>query len=154
MAEGFSDRGRASYKYQYSVPAALHGQDLQGWFGPVNMFQGADFQRALMSMLGNFVTMDNPSISAQIANGANATNAYASNPATNWPTFNLYAPYQMDLNVTGGTPFQAMPFGAPHNVTELAGATNDFTLVDAYTFEGGRGFRCDFWRSVARIVPE
>lgn len=25
---------------------------------------------------------------------------------------------------------------------------------DAYTWEGGRGFRCDFWRSVGELVPE
>lgn len=31
---------------------------------------------------------------------------------------------------------------------------NDFSLVNAYTWEGGRGVRCDFWRSMAGIVPE
>lgn len=28
MAEAYSDRGRTSYKYQYSVPSALHGTDV------------------------------------------------------------------------------------------------------------------------------
>ena len=34
------------------------------------------------------------------------------------------------------------------------GQTNDLGLVDAYDWEGGRGKRCDFWLSIARIVPE
>jgi hypothetical protein len=43
-----------------------------------------------------------------------------------------------------------------HNETEYRdpGLTNNFTLVNAYTWEGGRGYRCDFWRSMAGIVPE
>lgn len=34
------------------------------------------------------------------------------------------------------------------------GLTPNFSLVDAFTWEGGRGVRCDFWRSVAALVPE
>lgn len=34
------------------------------------------------------------------------------------------------------------------------GLKNNFTLVNAYTWEGGRGYRCDFWRSVGAVVPE
>jgi len=34
------------------------------------------------------------------------------------------------------------------------GLTNNFTLVNAYAWERGRGYRCDFRRSVAGIVPE
>lgn len=34
------------------------------------------------------------------------------------------------------------------------GLMPNFSLVDGYTWEGGRGQRCDFWRSVADIVPE
>ena len=42
------------------------------------------------------------------------------------------------------------------NVTVMVGPTlrNDISLVNAYTWEGGRGYRCDFWRSVGPIVPE
>ena len=51
MAEAFSDRGRASYKYQYSVGVALHGTDVAAYFGPLNKNQGSDFGLAFMSML-------------------------------------------------------------------------------------------------------
>jgi carboxylesterase type B len=30
MAEAYSDRGRTSFKYQFSVPPALHGSDVSG----------------------------------------------------------------------------------------------------------------------------
>lgn len=61
----------------------------------------------------------------------------------------------MNLNTTGGTIKQV-------NVTENLqyfvrldpGVVNDFRLVDANSWEGGRGARCEFWRSVAPRVPE
>jgi hypothetical protein len=50
MAEAFSDRGRRSYKYQYSVPVATHAADVTGYFGPAAQDQGPDFELAFMSM--------------------------------------------------------------------------------------------------------
>jgi hypothetical protein len=50
MAEAFSDKGRNSYKYQYSVPAATHGADVTGYFGPATPNQGPDFELAFMCM--------------------------------------------------------------------------------------------------------
>lgn len=41
------------------------------------------------------------------------------------------------------------------NVTvyEGPGLRNEFTVVDAWAWEGGRGVRCDFWRGVGAVVP-
>lgn len=41
------------------------------------------------------------------------------------------------------------------NVTERRGPglRNDFQLVNAFTWEGGRGVRCGFW-SMGVLVPE
>jgi hypothetical protein len=49
-----------------------------------------------------------------------------------------------------------VPVTATINLTEAVGPglRNNFTLVNAYTWEGGRGYRCDFWRSMAALVPE
>ncbi|PMD42219.1 hypothetical protein L207DRAFT_580889 [Hyaloscypha variabilis F] len=154
LAEAFSDKGRSSFRYQYSVPLAIHGADMPGYFGPAAVTQGPDFEYAFMKIWGNFTTQDNPSIIAAIANGASSNNCQQTNPASTWPPFNIYAPYQINLNETGGVPFST-PFGY-ENVTEYEGpgSRNDFTLVSAYTWEGGRGFRCDFWRSIAVTVPE
>jgi len=42
------------------------------------------------------------------------------------------------------------------NITEFRepGLMNNFSLVNAYTWEDGRGVRCDFWRSMGVVVPE
>lgn len=49
MAEAFTDRGRSSYKYQYSVGVAQHGADVAGYFGPRPATNGPDFELAFMS---------------------------------------------------------------------------------------------------------
>lgn len=107
-----------------------------------------------LEIWGNFITKDNPSITTAIANGASSNRSQQTNAASTWPPFNIYAPYQINLNETGGMPF-SVPNGAG-NVTEFMGPglRNDFTLVDAYSWEGGRGYRCDFWRSMGVSVPE
>lgn len=109
-----------------------------------------------MTIWGNFITQNNPSISASIANGVNGTgnNGLA---ATAFPAWNLRNPLQVNLNETGGRAYSAMSYDplAP-NLTQFEGPglVNDFSIVDAYSWEGGRGIRCDFWRSIGMIVPE
>jgi hypothetical protein len=58
----------------------------------------------------------------------------------------------MNLNQTGGT---LVPQNSTVANTYLTGPSlmNNFTLANAYTWEAGRGARCDFWRSVAPIIP-
>lgn len=62
----------------------------------------------------------------------------------------------MNLNVSGGTPFAFNLSYIQANLTEYEepGLLNNFTLVNAYTWEAGRGYRCDMWRSLGAIVPE
>lgn len=160
VAEAFTNNGREAWKYQYSVIGAQHGADVTGYFGPPKPNQGPDFERAFMTIWGNFITQNNPSISASIAAGGNASMSSSTapaNPITNWPVYTVANPYQINLNETGGQAYAAPSFSrnAP-NITQFQnpGLKNDFQLVDAYAWEGGRGARCDFWRSVAAIVPE
>ena len=144
-----------SYKYQFSVIPGNHGADNYAVFGPPQINTSPDFVRAFQTMWGNFIVNNDPSISAAIANGANST--AVSNPATNWPVYSKAAPYQLNLNETGGTPFVTQPLGPTGgNATEFEdpGMKNAFDVVNAYTWEGGRGRRCDFWRSVGSMVPE
>ncbi|GAB7352186.1 hypothetical protein MBLNU459_g2664t2 [Dothideomycetes sp. NU459] len=161
MAEAFTDKGRSSYKYQYSVPAAQHGSDVQVYFGPRPMNVGPDFENAFMSIWGEFIVNNNPSISAVIANGNSLSNSsittnLTANAATNWPAFTIYAPYQLNLNETGGTEYSSTLIPGINGTEQYEGPgrQNSFSLVNAYTWEAGRGYRCDFWRSVAPIVPE
>ena len=98
---------------------------------------------AFQTIWGNFITTNNPSIPASIANGANLNESVQGNAIEEWPRFEVYAPYQIDLNQTGGTEVE-VPFGMTRNITVMGGPTarNNITLVNAYTWEGGRG---TFW---------
>lgn len=158
LAEAFTNNGREGWKYQFSAGAAQHGADQSAYLGPLVPFQGPDLRTAFQTIYGNFITKNDPSISAEIAAGASSNSSSPMSPADPWPAYNLAAPYQLDLNQTGGVPFQIPPYPGENlaNVTEFAepGLRNNFSLVNAYTWEGGRGMRCDFWRSVGRIVPE
>ncbi|KAL8889300.1 MAG: hypothetical protein Q9192_006041, partial [Flavoplaca navasiana] len=163
LAEAFTNNERVAYKYQYSAIPAQHGVDVNAFFGPALPGQGPDYVRALMTSWGNFIAANDPSIPSDIAAGANGTSPESNQPnaASNWPPYSLAAPYQINFNQSGGVPFDASAYpGFPgiqlDNVTQFSdpGLRNDFSLVNAYTWEGGRGMRCDFWRSVARLVPE
>lgn len=102
-----------------------------------------------MTMLGNFIVHDDPSIPTAIANGITTGNMTA-NPASNWPPYSIYNPQLLDLNTT--CPAIEYIAGLPycHGPREK----NTFRLANAYTWEGGRGFRCDFWKSMGELVPE
>ncbi|KAL8942674.1 MAG: hypothetical protein Q9216_001528 [Gyalolechia sp. 2 TL-2023] len=171
LAEAFTNNGRVGWKYQYSAIPAQHGADENALLGPADPNQGPDFSRAFMTIYGNFITNNDPSIPADIAAGnsslpVNSTDPSTEDPlpsqpnaATTWPPYTLAAPYQLNLNQSGGVAVETPPYpGEPalDNVTEFhdPGLRNDFSLVNAYTWEGGRGMRCDFWRSVGRIVPQ
>ena len=71
-----------------------------------------------------------------------------------FPQFEIADPVQVNLNTTGGMPYESVNGNLP-NVTafEGEGVRNAFGVVDAYEWEGGRGTRCDFWRSVATLIP-
>ena len=156
LAEAYSGTDNlVSYKYQFSVIPGNHGADNYAVFGPPQINTSPDFVLAFQTMWGNFIVNNNPSISAAIANGANST--ATSNPVTDWPVYSKAAPCQMNLNETGGTPFVTQPLGPTGgSAIEFTdpGMKNAFDVVNAYTWEGGRGRRCDFWRSVGSRVPE
>lgn len=169
MAESYSGQGRKAYKYQFSALPGTHGADVAGYFGPLGAIPtlSLDFQRAFMSksiivhvsvptntyhaaaIWGNFIKSSDPSISDAIAVGPSSNQTVDTNAASSWPAFSNVAPYQLNLNQTGGT----ISTGA--SGLQLTGSSlrNNFTLANAYTWEAGRGKRCDYWRSVAAIVP-
>jgi hypothetical protein len=158
MAEAYASQYRTAYKYQFSALPGTHASDLDGYFGPLGgvPYLSADIQRAFMTIWGNFISQGNPSISNAVAVGSSAKPTIKVNAAARWPAFSVSEPYQLNLNQTGGTPaVGTMGVYSPVNTTFFAepGLMNSFSLVNAYTLEQGRGVRCDFWRSVAPIVP-
>lgn len=144
----------AAYKYQYSVPASQHGADLYAeGLRAITPNVSPQFSKAFQTMWGNFITHNNPSISSELANG-DGSKKY--NPASNWPHFSRSNPKMLNLNETGGVEWETLVVAGTPNVTEYEepGLRNDITLQNAWTWEGGRGDRCDFWRKMGAKVPE
>ncbi|PVI00985.1 alpha/beta-hydrolase [Periconia macrospinosa] len=161
LAESYSSSGTGSgYKYQFSVVNAVHGADTAAVFNnPPGPNRGPDFVRAFSHIWGNFIIHNNPSISSEIANGAQSNNASAS-ALENWPRFTAGDKKMVNLNQTGGelvpTAVLDAYFMPTLNVSTYQGEglRNDLRVVDAGAWEGGRGARCEFWKSVAERVPE
>ena len=157
MAEAYTGNGRTSYKYEFSVLPGVHGADVNGYLGPLGKvpYLSADFQRAFMQIWGNFVTQSNPSIPASVAAGS-SSGTTTTNVASQWPAFSVAEPYQLVLNQTGGQLFtDTSRTMAAADTTYLVqpGLVNNFTLGNTYTWEDGRGVRCDFLRSMADMIP-
>ncbi|PVH84457.1 carboxylesterase type B [Cadophora sp. DSE1049] len=160
LAEGFSSPGHGAYKYQYSVPAAIHSTEETAYFGGSQPNIGPDFMKAFMTIYGNFITKGDPSIPSSIAHGDHAnTTRSKPNPISNWPRYTLDKPLQINLNETGGQEFTALTGGFLDKLIfarehQGPGLRNDIRLVNAYDWEGGRGKRCEFWREMGALVPE
>ena len=153
LAEAYTSNGRTAYKYQYSIPVGTHAVDSSAVFGPATPNQSPEFSNAYMRIWGNFIMKNDPSIPTAVANGNSSGSA---NPASDWPEFHVYAPYMINLNETGGTPYEIDVLGDGTNETQFEepGLVNSFEKVNAWTWEGGRGYRCDFWKQMGIIVPE
>lgn len=156
MVEAYGGQGRTAYKYQYSALPATHGADVRAYFGPLGGVPslGEDYQRAFVSkwpstnilkrvltieeIWGNFVIQQDSSISNEFTAGTSLNGTAGTNAASMWPAFSIAEPYQLDLNQTGGVlSMGSQEVGSAINTTYLTGSTrrNDFTLVDAYTWE-------------------
>lgn len=157
LAEAYScSEGREAYRYQYSVPAAEHGADLDAVLRERPPNVSPQFFETYSTIWGNMVVKDNPSVSNLLANG---NCSEETNPVSDWPLFTVHGehPWQMiNFNLTGGEPYSAQPVPTMPNVTqhEGPGLTNDIRLVDAYSWEAGRGARCEFWRNISDRVPQ
>ncbi|KAH8174972.1 carboxylesterase family protein [Sarocladium implicatum] len=153
---------RKAFKYQYSVPPALHGADGNAALYAPSGNIGEDLSMAYKAILGNFITRDDPSIPVQLAvgeddkpHGEEGQVGDGFKEIANWPLYTIARPYQFSFNQTGGEAMEIPLDDEGVNVTTYVppGVSNSFGLFDAYIWEGGRGFRCDFWRSMASRVP-
>jgi hypothetical protein len=130
-----------SYHYQYSVPFAVHGADITGYFGPITPNQSPEFSAAFKKIWGNFIIQGNPSIASESA-------------IAHWPGWTGgHESKMVNLNETGGVPYEMPSLWG--NITQYMepGLENDFSIANAYTWEGGRGKRCEFWKSKASKIP-
>lgn len=148
FASSFAGNGHTAFHYQYSVPFASHGADISAYFGPPTDNQGALFVKAFQSIFLNFIQTSNP-LSEDFA---------AQNLVPSWPAWTEIMPHHMlNLNISGGTPYTTVTaIGGGRPVTQFRepGLRNNFTLVDADIWEGGRGTRCEFWKRLGPSIPQ
>ncbi|CEJ57766.1 hypothetical protein PMG11_06447 [Penicillium brasilianum] len=150
-------KGKGSWKYQYSVTPAYHGADLTAYFSVGASVPNAGYRDAFQRILGSFIINDSPIISVSDAKGgmANATVPEGRNGDIDWPQWKEDSPMLMDLNTTGGTLVrQIVTDHLAYWLREGSGIINEFRLVDARAWEGGRGERCEFWQKVGSRVPQ
>ena len=157
LAQAFSHGPRQAWKYQYSVTPAYHGADLAAYFSAGVSWPDAGFRTAFQKFWGQFIMADSPVIALRdaTANMSNASVPIGANGTIDWPPYSPRHPFQMDLNTTGG---YLIPDVVTSNLSywlrEGDGIVNNFRLVNASSWEGGRGARCDFWRAVSERVPQ
>ncbi|KAI0391356.1 alpha/beta-hydrolase [Xylariaceae sp. FL0594] len=158
-AEAFSTGRRTAWRYQYSITPSYHGADLGAYFAVGATTPSADFRHAIQNMWGNFIINNTPVIAVADAMGhySNATVPVARNNSKDvidWPRFTRDNPVHMNLNTTGGEiSLTKVTDSLAYYVRSGAGVVNIFSLADSYTWEGGRGKRCDFWRHLSARVP-
>lgn len=160
LAEAFSSNlqsKKQAWKYQYSVTPAYHGADLSAYFSAHATTPNIDFRHTFQKIWGNFIIHNTPVISVADATAGymNATVPSGDDGMISWPAFTEGEPWQMDLNTTGGTTTKKVVTSRLSYYERTGeGIVNTFRLANASSWEGGRGARCEFWRSVAARVPQ
>ncbi|KAH8898599.1 alpha/beta-hydrolase [Thozetella sp. PMI_491] len=144
LADAFATTG--SWKYQYSVPEALHAKDLFPLLNPDTSDGVGDtdevFVKAFQTMWGNFIVSGTPYVELHMPgiDSVSAANAESWKP---WGTLGRYAGSKpvgfpmLNLNVTNDVPKNA-----------------DWRVVDGLSWENGRGARCALWALFAAQAQE
>ncbi|KAH8884164.1 carboxylesterase type B [Thozetella sp. PMI_491] len=174
IAEAFSSNWgmrRSSWLAQFSVVSAEHGTGAVTWtpfattavsmlmqpmpdllivFPPDLPSHGPGLEKVYRSMYGNFIKSGSPSISIE-----GPPSSEDESILSRWPPYSPSTPVLLNLNQTGGVLEDHLSF--ENNLVKWyvePGLRNDFRFANAYTWEAGRGARCDFWRRIGRDVPE
>ena len=143
------------WKYEFSYPPAEHSIDTESYFfsNQTHPDFTDDFVLAFQNVWGNFIVHGDPRISWQLAcSNCTRGETYATDLA-HWTPYTRFNPVHMSANVTGGHTGEYSYYGWIVPTVVGPGLENYFRVADADTWEGGRGYRCDFWRSVGPRIP-
>lgn len=162
---------KMSWKYQFSVPPSEHGADLDAYqsstreaLGEGTMTDAA--RKAVQMAWGRFIINDNPTLPQSLikqltttANGTRTADNLSAIATGNWPQWSAGTQRMLNINMTGGVPdmISWTPLvGKTVNVTQMIGPGLEarFRTVDAWSWEGGRGARCELWKKLGSSVPE
>lgn len=164
---------KTSWKYQYSVPPSEHGGDLDAYYAINREALGLGtlspgFRTAVQMIWGRFIMFDDPTLPPSVlknittfSNGTFTGDTLGAAGENMWPKWqdNDAGEYKMlNLNMTGGYETKIIwssADGVKLNVTQYAGKGLEarFDVVDAWSWEGGRGARCKFWVGIGKLVP-
>ncbi|KAI0114466.1 carboxylesterase family protein [Nemania sp. FL0031] len=160
MADAFAGtRGKSSWKYQFSVPISRHGADVTPLLAdPKTPGTGMDqvFRTAFQQTWGNFVVKGDPTLSPTQVDTA-GQGAIAAASTRNWRQWGGRPgrDFLLNINMTGGMPTasQLSVGGKVLNLTSYVPSTDGsypelrtaFTSASGWSWEGGRGKRCQLW---------
>lgn len=146
LAEAFP----TAYKYQYSLLPGLHGQDTINYFpetaSELGVFPVPGFQEQYAGAWANYIVSGIPDVPSLDGQGP-------------WPRF--ADGYELvNFNITAGVNGAVSYFdgvvgygiGPPD--MKIDNQSPHITIEQADTWEGGRGFRCDFLKSLGHHIPE
>lgn len=165
---------KKAWKYQFSVPPSEHGADLDAYqafnreaLGKGTMTEAV--RKAVQLAWGRLIIYNDPTLPDDIvtsltktANGTRTGDDLFAIISRNWSEWSdvMANGHQMlNINMTGGVPeiISWTPAdGTAINVTQLIspGLEGRFSIVDAWSWEGGRGGRCELWSTLGASVPE
>ncbi|CCU76018.1 unnamed protein product [Blumeria hordei] len=171
LADALTNRNRSSWKYQFSVPPAAHGADLNAYYEPNRAMFGIGtlteaFRKGVQLSWGRFITTGDPTLPISLSNNITNSNSSiergddisAATP-TSWPKWQRGSMPMLNLNMSGGVEVRNIFWvaaGVTINVTKNVdpGLRANWSIVDAGAWEGGRGRRCNFWAEFGGVVPE
>lgn len=157
LAEAFSNLGRPTWRYQYSLTPSYHGADLSALFdlGSGSAGISADFRVAFQSMLSAFISSGSPVISAKMATGGRTNSSVPlQGGQLFWPEYTRNKPLQLNLNTTGGIETTTVVTNTlSFMVRSGLGVVNAFNVADVRSWEAGRAERCKFWKMAAQRIP-
>ncbi|CAN8104972.1 unnamed protein product [Discula destructiva] len=168
-----TNTARTAWRYQFSVPPSEHGADLNSYqafnreaLGLGTMTEAA--RKAIQLAWGRLIIYNDPTLPEytvdaliRTANGTNTADdiyAIATGNWTKWSQANTRHE-MLNVNMTGGTPkvINWTPVGGTGiNITQMIdpGLSAKFSIVDAQSWEGNRGERCEMWQKLGASVPE
>ncbi|KAF3763722.1 alpha/beta-hydrolase [Cryphonectria parasitica EP155] len=170
-----SNSTKGAWKYQFSVPPSEHGADLDAYqaFNRETLGKGtmtAAARQAVQLAWGRFIIHDDPTLPEDIirslttsANGTSTGENISAISSANWSRWSVDVSsggnHMLNVNMTGGVPevISWTPVdGTTINVTQMVnpGLEARFRMVNANSWEGGRGERCRLWQSLGAVVPE
>lgn len=169
---------KQAWKYQFSVPPSEHGADLDAYqafnreaLGKGTMNEAA--RTAVQLAWGRFIIYGDPTLPPEVvsslttaSNGTSTRDELSAMMKGAWPNWSDTSVHvegegyrMLNINLTGGSPeLLSYTFGDGTivNLTQMTGSGLQarFDVVDAWSWEGMRGRRCQLWKDLGASVPE